>query len=144
MVTGSEDRVQREEDRLVRAGEGDNLVRRDAAVHARDLGPQRRHPAGLGVAELEAVPQLSSLLVGEREQVEQAEGLDVGGAEQVLGPRSERGEEALELEPLNAAQGGGRHVTGACRLPTARGLSFSDIPAAVAGSGPPPAPGECS
>ena len=98
VVARSEQHVGEAEDRLLGAGEGQDVVGLDRLVQRGDLAPQQRMTGRLRVAELEAVPQRAGLVVSEREQLRHRVRLDVGGAQQVLGRELPAGEVALEGE----------------------------------------------
>ncbi len=61
VVAGSEHDVDETEDRLLGAGEDEDVVRLDLVVEVRDLGPQERMAGRLRVAEPKAVPQRARL-----------------------------------------------------------------------------------
>ena len=98
VVARSEQHVGEAEDRLLGAGEGQDVVGLDRLVQRGDLAPQQRMAGRLGVAQLEAVPQRAGLVVSEREQLRHRVRLDVRGAQQVLGRELPAGEVALEGE----------------------------------------------
>ena len=86
------------EDRLLRAGEDQDVVGLEAVVQRGDLAPEERMAGRLRVAEGQAVPQAARLVVGEREELGHRVALDVGGAQQVLDRELPAGEIALEGE----------------------------------------------
>ena len=109
VVARSEQDVHQAEDRLLGAGERQDLVRLDRLVERGDLAPQERVAGRLRVAELEAVPQRSGLVVGEGEELGHRVGLHVRGAQQVPGGELPAGEVALQREVGDAHRPMMRH-----------------------------------
>jgi len=95
---GTEEDVRQAEDRLLGAGEDEDVVRSDAVVQRRDLCSQERMARGLGVAEAEVVPQVATLGVGEGEEVGHRVALDVRCAQEVADRKLPAGEEPFESE----------------------------------------------
>ena len=62
-------RAHEAEDRLLGAGEDHHVVRREALVQLRDLGPEQRMAGRLRVAELQPVPHRAGLVVRERQEL---------------------------------------------------------------------------
>ena len=95
---GSEQHVHQAEDRLLGAGEGEDLVGFDGVVERGDLAAQERVAGRLRVAEPEAVPERARLVVGEGEKLGHRVALDVRGAQEVAGGELPAGEVALQRE----------------------------------------------
>ena len=110
VVTRTQEHVEQAEDRLLGAGERQDLVRLDRVVERRDLAAEQRVAGGLGVAEAQVRPEGPGLVVGQRQQVGHRVALHVRRAQEPAGLELPAGEVALELEVGESARAPSRSV----------------------------------
>ena len=98
VVARPDEHVHQAEDRLLGPGKREHLGRVDRLVQRGDLTAQEWMTGRFGVAEPEAVPQRTALVVRQVEQLAHRVALDVRGAQQVPGVELPAGEVPLERE----------------------------------------------
>jgi len=97
------------EDRLLGAGEDEDVIGLERVVQRGDLAPQQGVAGRFRVAEAQAGPQRPGLGVGQFEQRDHRPALDVAGAGDVLDRELPAGEVALQREVGDAHGGMMRH-----------------------------------